>query len=58
MQYVAGCCSVLHVLQDVAVCCGVLQCIAGWYSVLQRVAVCYSAREKETRTQLNGNEYE
>ena len=34
------CCSVLSVLQCVAVCCNVLQCVAMCCSVLQCVEVC------------------
>jgi len=30
-RFVAVCCSVLHVLQCVAVYCSVLQCVAGGY---------------------------
>ena len=39
LQYVAVCCSVLHVFRCVAVCCSVLQCVAVCCSVLQCAAV-------------------
>ena len=38
LQYVAVCCSVNQVEDDVKVCCSVLQCVAVYLSVLQRVA--------------------
>ena len=40
---VAVCCKcVASVLQNVAVCCSVLQCVAVSCNVLQEIAVCYS----------------